>query len=96
MERIKNSYIFKRLKSKYYSFLYEESTPPPSLYFLYFAYFHFPFETISPAFKVLFFTITINLLLATSFNCLFMVAPFFSTHPSIVVPMVVLSLFSCN
>jgi hypothetical protein len=96
MERLKNSYLFKRLKSKYYSFLFYESTPPPVIYFLFFAYFHFAFEPITASFTLLFFAITVKLLLVTSFNCLFMIAPFFRAHPLIAVPMLAVSLFACN
>lgn len=96
MGDLKNSYFFKRMKSKYYSFLFHESTPPPLLYFLIFSYFHFPFEPIPASFSLLFFGLAVNILLVSNFNCLFLMAPFLNAHPIMVLPMVAACLFSCN
>jgi hypothetical protein len=96
MGNLKNLYFLKRLKSKYYSFLFHESTPPPLLYFLIFAYFKFRFEPIPASFNVLFFGLAVKILLVSNFNCLFLMAPFLNAHPLMVLPMVAVCLFACN
>jgi hypothetical protein len=71
-------------------------TPPPILYFLIFAYSHFPLEPISPSFGAFLFAVAAKILILANFNFLFIMAPFFNISPILAIPMFIISLFSCN
>jgi hypothetical protein len=96
MRICKNSYFYKRIKAKFHSFLINETTPPPILYFLIFAYSHYPFEPIPASFGLLFFGIATKILIVSNFNILFMMAPFLSTSLIMAVPVFITILLACN
>jgi hypothetical protein len=74
----------------------KETTLSPRLYFLLFAYFHYPFEAPLTQLPFLLFLLAVIVALTAKFNFLFTLAPWAQSGAAVAVPMLGVSLLSCT
>lgn len=96
MAYTKGSYIFTAIAKHLRGLLLKETSISPPLYFLLFAYFHYPLETPPPHLTSLLFLLALVLALTAKYNFLFTVAPWAQTGVAMAIPMLGISLVSCT
>jgi hypothetical protein len=94
MIHAKGSRIFNTLLYKLRGFLSKETTLSPFLYFLLFAYFHYPQETPLWLFPYLLFLFAVAVAVTAKFNFLYTLVPWTQSGALIAVPMLAIGLLS--
>jgi len=86
-----------KLAQRIESFLYNESCPPPFVFFLVFALSHSEIDWATPNFSYVIFLFAVGVLFACNMNFLFTMAPFIGclNYPSAII-MFVVCLLACN
>ena len=96
MELRQHSLTKKRIFARISSFLVNETSIPPALYFLSFLYFHFPLEANHRDYDLIFLLVAVAAALACNFNFIFTLAPFVRANTLAALPMFFLGLLSCT
>lgn len=93
---MQHSLIKKRIFARISSFLVNEISIPPLLYFLAFLYLHLPLEARYRSDDLIFFLVAVAAAILCNFNFIFTLAPFVQQHIAIALAMFLLGLFSCT